>query len=93
MEATYELHSMALEAVDVIVNDDTLLDLFYINQDLWPAIRNGWKNGRTDFQGRFDLAWDGKGQIKLLEYNADTPSLQLESGILSADWFKFKVEH
>lgn len=74
-EATYELHNMALEAVDLVVNDDTLLDLFYINQDLWPAIRNSWKKGHTDFQGRFDFAWDGKEAIKMLEYNADTPSL------------------
>ena len=25
---------------------------------------------------------------KLLEYNADTPSLQLESGVLSDEWYK-----
>lgn len=24
----------------------------------------------------------------MLEYNADTPSLQLETGILSAEWFE-----
>lgn len=88
MEASYELHNMALEAVDLIVNDDTLLDLFYINRDLWPAIRNSWQKGHTDFQGRFDFAWDGAGDLKLLEYNADTPSLQLESGILSEKWFQ-----
>jgi len=39
MEATFELHSMGLEAIDKIVADDTLLSLFYINRDLWPAIR------------------------------------------------------
>ena len=87
MEASYELHNMALEAVDLIVNDNTLLDLFYINKDLWPAIKASWKNSQTDFQGRFDFAWDGKNPPKLLEYNADTPSLQIESGKLSTAWF------
>lgn len=28
--------------------------------------------------------------IKLIEYNADTPSLQLESGPLSMEWFTDK---
>ena len=85
MEATFELHNMALEAIDVILNpkDDTLLKLFYINRDLWPAIRESWSKGRADFQGRFDFAWDGDKPPKMLEYNADTPSLQLESGVLS----------
>lgn len=59
MEATFELHNMALEAVDRIVKDDVLLDLFYINRDLWPAIRDSWDKGKLDFQGRFDFAWDG----------------------------------
>jgi len=86
MEASFELHNMALEAVDKIVNDDTLMTLFYINKDLWPAIRESWKIGRVDFQGRFDLAFDGKNPPKLIEYNADTPSLQLESSVLSDDW-------
>jgi len=45
LEASYEIHSMALEAVDLVVNDDALLDLFYINKDLWPAIRATWKKG------------------------------------------------
>lgn len=88
MEATFELHNMALEAVDTIVKDDVLLELFNVNRNLWPAVRESWKQGKVDFQGRFDFAWDGKNPPKLLEYNADTPSLQLESGILSDEWFK-----
>ena len=48
MEASYELHSMALEAVEIVVNDDNLLDLFYINKDLWPAIKTSWNNRDTD---------------------------------------------
>lgn len=49
MEATFEIHSMVLEAVDTIVHDDNLLSLFYINRDLWPAIRHSWYSGKTDF--------------------------------------------
>lgn len=45
LKASYEIHNMALEAVDLVVNDDALLDLFYINKDLWPAIRASWDKG------------------------------------------------
>lgn len=49
METTYTLHNMVLEAVDKIVNDDVLMSLFYINRDLWPAIRESWASGKMDF--------------------------------------------
>lgn len=45
-----------------------------------------------DFLGRFDWSWDGVDPPKLLEYNADTPSLLLESGGVSRDWFKDRFE-
>lgn len=79
---------MALIAVEKVVNDDKLLTAFNINKKLWPAIRYSWAKKQRDFQGRFDFAYDGKGPPKMLEYNADTPSLIIESGKLQADWFK-----
>jgi len=82
------MHNMGLEAVDLVVNDPVLLTMFNINKNLWPAIKYSWANKKIDFQGRFDFAWDGKNPPKMLEYNADTPSLILESGVLSEDWHK-----
>ena len=79
IEATFELHNMCLEAVDKVVNDDDLLKKFEIPEVLWPAIKTSWKNKKTDFMGRFDLAWGGEGKPKMLEYNADTPSVLVES--------------
>lgn len=40
--------------------------------------------------GRFDLAWDGQSDPKMLEYNADTPSILLESGPVQKEWFDQK---
>jgi glutathionylspermidine synthase len=40
--------------------------------------------------GRFDFSWDGVNPPKMLEYNADTPSILLESGPVQADWFRAK---
>ena len=42
-------------------------------------MKKSWTDKKTDLMGRFDLAWDGNGPPKLLEYNADTPSVLVES--------------
>ena len=78
---------MALQAVDRVVNDDNLLSMFSINQDLWPMIKRSWLEGKMDFQGRFDFSWDGVNPPKMLEYNADTPSMTIESSVIQAEWF------
>jgi len=83
---TYELHNMCLEAVDKVVKNDTLLEMFMIPRRLWKAVKKSWAENQMDFVGRFDFAWDGKGPAKLLEYNADTPSLLIESGPVQAEW-------
>ena len=70
---------MCLEVVDRVVKDDVLLTLFEIPHVLWPSVKKSWDEKKTDFLGRFDLAWDGTGPPKLLEYNADTPSVLVES--------------
>lgn len=82
LEASFQLHNMALTAVDTVVNDDKLLTLFGINKKLWPAVRYSWAQNQVDFQGRFDFHYDGTGPPLLLEYNGDTPSLIIESGVL-----------
>lgn len=41
-----------------------------------------------DLLGRFDWSWDGKSAPKLLEFNSDTPSLLIESSIVSEDFWK-----
>ena len=80
LKASFELHNMALEAVDLVVKDEKLMQMFNLNRLLWPAIKKSWEDRQTDLMGRFDLAWDGENDPKMLEYNADTPSILLESG-------------
>ena len=45
----------------------------------------------TTIYGRFDLAFDGKGPPKLLEYNADTPTALLEAAVIQWSWLKDQV--
>lgn len=88
LEATYELHNMTLEAVDRVVKDDVMMELFEIPRDMWPAVRKSWEMKQSDMLGRMDFAWDGKGPPKLLEYNGDTPSVLVESGAASLSWME-----
>ena len=87
LEATYQMHSMMLGAVETITRDETLLHIFNINKDLWPAIKDSWVQKKPDLLGRFDWSWNGTGPPKVLEYNADTPSLLLESDLVQRNWF------
>lgn len=84
--ASFELHSMMLEAVDEVIRSDVLLDEFGIPAELWPAVRSSWHARSTDFIGRLDLLWDGEGEPKLAEYNADTPTVLIEAAAAQRDW-------
>lgn len=46
LEATWELHNMCLEAVDLVINDPSLLRLFNINENLWRPIKKHWVNNQ-----------------------------------------------
>ena len=77
---------MLLSAVDVVVKDNTLKKLFYINENYWLPMKKSWEEKQPAMQGRFDFSYDGNHPPKMLEFNGDTPSMQIESDILSAQW-------
>ena len=92
--ASYELHSMILEAVDEIIQSDELLEMFGIPNELWAAVRESWQNRDVDMIGRFDFLWNGNDdQPKLAEYNADTPTVLIESGKSQRNWHEETKQH
>jgi glutathionylspermidine synthase len=50
-----------------------------------PVIRESWERDEVGLYGRFDLAYDGQGPPRLLEYNADTPTSLVEAAV--AQWY------
>lgn len=60
LKAAFEVHNMALEAVDLVVNDPVLLYMFNIHPNLREAVKKSWKERQTDLQGRFDFSWSLK---------------------------------
>jgi glutathionylspermidine synthase len=81
--ATAEIQRLALAAGDVILNQDRLAQMG-IPSAAAPAIRAAWNNEPPALYGRLDLAYDGT-SIKLLEYNADTPTGLVEAAV--AQWY------
>ncbi len=82
-EAVNEIYDMYVEAAEFIIENDLFFELG-IPFNLVDAIKKSWENDvHWHIYGRFDLAGgiDGK-PIKLLEFNADTPTALFETALL-----------
>jgi glutathionylspermidine synthase len=85
---TRALLALCYAAVDQLVNDDQALIRLNIPRAFWPAIAESWRLRDRDLYGRFDLAYNGRGPVKLMEFNADTPTALLESAVVQWQWFE-----
>lgn len=83
-----ELHAMCREAVAHAVASEDWLARLDIPRAYWDFVQRSWANGEPELYGRFDLAYDGTGPAKLLEYNADTPTSLYESASFQWLWFE-----
>ncbi|TCR92228.1 glutathionylspermidine synthase family protein [Rhizobium sp. BK376] len=83
-----ELMSMCYRAVDHISADRGLMRRMAIPDDYHDAVSASWKRRDYDLYGRFDLAFDGNGPAKLLEFNADTPTSLFESAVFQWRWLE-----
>jgi len=89
--ATRELHARCMDAVARVVNSEELMLKLGIPAALFPRIRASWNGQYPSIYGRFDLMYDGRSPPKLLEYNAETPTLLIESGIAQRTWLQDMV--
>lgn len=84
--ATNELQEMCLQAAQHIIDKNRFSDLG-IPRLVEPLIKQTWEAEPPSLYGRFDLAFDGK-NLKLLEYNADTPTALLEAAVVQWFWLE-----
>jgi glutathionylspermidine synthase len=54
----------------------------------FDAIKRSWARRDASLYGRFDFAYDGDSDAKLLEYNADTPTSLYESAVVQWFWLE-----
>jgi len=89
-EAVNELYDMFVEAGDYIIENDLFHEVG-IPFNLVDAVKKSWENDvHWHIYGRFDLAGGVGGvPIKLLEFNADTPTALFETAIVQ--WAMLKA--
>ncbi|OQX08465.1 MAG: glutathionylspermidine synthase [Desulfobulbaceae bacterium A2] len=86
-EVTEELHELCLRAVDRVI-DRNLFPRLGIPEDWAEYVTRSWQQKDASLYGRFDFSYDGRGEPKLLEYNADTPTSLVESSIAQWVWLE-----
>lgn len=93
LEATTgELHQMCLQVVDKVVSSEALLSKFRIPRHTWDLVRESWQSRQPSLYSRLDLAWDGQGDAKLLENNADTPTSLYEAAFFQWIWLEDQLK-
>ena len=83
-DATAELQRLCLEAVERTVRTGRYQP-FGLDSAACAWIERSWRSAQPALYGRFDLACDGAGSIKLLEFNGDTPTALIEAAL--SQWF------
>jgi glutathionylspermidine synthase len=89
---TGEIDAMCLELVSRAVADENYLARLKIPEAFWPLIAESWRRDEGSLYGRLDLAFDGRGPAKLLEYNADTPTSIFEAAVFQWTWLEQAIE-
>ena len=84
-ESLAELHRICVEATGAVI-ENGLWEAFSIPPIYADWIRQSWEDDQPSLYGRFDLSWDGSGQPKMLEFNADTPTSLVESAVIQWFW-------
>lgn len=87
-EATQELHDMSVDMVRSIVQSGDYPDYFGLDNNAKAAIERSWKRADVTLLGRFDLVLSADNQIKMLEYNGDTPVSILEASVAQWDYIQ-----
>jgi glutathionylspermidine synthase len=84
---TEELHGLCLAAVEVVIKEKRMAQ-FAIPEAFHDMVAASWQRRDPSVFGRFDFSWDGEGDPKMLEYNADTPTALLEASVVQWHWLE-----
>lgn len=84
--ATNVLGEMMLKAVQHVI-DHNLYEKLHINPNLVDLIQRSWNEEEPSVYGRFDLSFN-EGKVKLLEFNADTPTSLYEAAVIQWYWLQ-----
>ena len=91
-DAAQRLEDMCLELVAEVIEKGDYAP-FRISDLACQLIEDSWRRQDKNLYGRFDLAWNGTGAPKLLEYNADTPTALYEASVVQWEWLDSYCAH
>jgi glutathionylspermidine synthase len=83
--ATRELWSRCLDAVQHVIDTRRYAELGIPEQAI-PLIETSWNDDHPSIYGRFDLGYRSGEPPRLLEFNADTPTMLLEAAVVQWKW-------
>ncbi|MCJ2069495.1 glutathionylspermidine synthase family protein [Methylobacterium sp. J-030] len=83
---TAALHGLCLDLAAEIAESPALMRRLGIPDWAHGLVTRSHRARDPHLYGRFDLAYDGTGPAKLLEYNADTPTALFESAVFQWRW-------
>ncbi len=84
--ATADIFEKCIAVAEHVIKND-LWDEFFIPKQYADLIKWSWNEDMPSFYGRMDLAFNN-GEIKLLEFNADTPTSLLEASVIQWYWLQ-----
>lgn len=82
---TNELTQMCFAAVQHVI-DNNLFARMKLSPEVAELVRRYWDADAPTLYGRFDFGWNGTGEPKMYEFNADTPTSLLEGSIAQYFW-------
>jgi len=85
---TAELHQLCLDLAAEIAESPALMTRLGIPNWAHSLVTRSHRARDPHLYGRFDLAYDGTGPAKLLEYNADTPTALFETAVFQWRWLE-----
>ena len=85
---TAALHALCLDLAAEIAESPGLMRRLGIPDWAHGLVTRSHRARDPHLYGRFDLAYDGTGPAKLLEYNADTPTALFESAVFQWRWLE-----
>jgi glutathionylspermidine synthase len=87
-EPASALSQLCLELAGRAVHDRATLLRLGVPERAHRLVAESWERRDPTLYGRFDLAYDGAGPAKMLEYSADTPTSLYETAVFQWFWLE-----
>lgn len=83
---TNTAYKLYCQVIQNVIDNDLFYRFGITDQGIIDHIIRSWNEDDLSLYGRFDLAFDNSGNIKLLEFNADTPTSLFEASVVQWQW-------